>query len=79
MLKLKKQPIDNISSLRQNNLFGGEEGLHNKGKSLGNKKVTNLVKDNKYAPITEKKVWKNNKTREDARKKKFVVEPDEYY
>ena len=76
--------MDNISSIRQNNLVREEEvgNIQSqaipKGKSLGNKKVTNIMKE-KYGPITEKKV-KNLKSRGEHRKKKnFIADPDEYY
>ena len=54
LLKLKNKITDNITSLRQNNLLQEEMQAMPKGKSLGNKKVTNMMKD-KYGPITDKK------------------------
>lgn len=64
LLRLKKQTGDNISSLRQNNLLKEEEsqGGTNKGKSIGNKKVANIIKD-KFGPITEKKTRNGIKSR----------------
>lgn len=46
-----------------------------KGKSLGNKKVTNIMKE-KYGGVTDKKV-KNVKSRAEARpKKQFPADMD---
>ena len=64
LLRLKNKHIENISSIRQNNLGRQEENQGQptqKGKSLGNKKVIQIMKD-KQPPITEKKV-KNIKSR----------------
>ena len=59
--------MDNISSIRQNNLIREEEiqgqgQLSQKGKSLGNKKVIQIMKEKQQPPVTEKKV-KNIKSR----------------
>ena len=74
LLKLKNKHIDNINSIRQNNMIGTglTEESGPKGKSLGNKKVTNLMKE-KLGPITEKK-GKEGKPRVDRRKKKPMAE-----
>ena len=63
--------------MRQNNLIREEEGqgVPNKGKSLGSKKVTNLAKD-KFGPITEKKVRDGIKTKVNAPKKAYAAEED---
>ena len=67
LLKLKNKHMDNISSIRQNNLIREEEiqgqgQLSPKGKSLGNKKVIQIMKEKQQPPVTEKKV-KNIKSR----------------
>ena len=73
-MKLKNKHTDNISSIRQNNLVREDDGLP-KGKSLGNKKVTNIMKD-KFGPITDKKV-KSIKSRAEGRNKKnFIADMD---
>lgn len=77
LLKFKNKHTDNISSIRQNMMAREEQSLP-KGKSLGNKKVTNIMKD-KFGGITDKKV-KNIKSRAEGRNKKhFVADMDEYY
>lgn len=76
-MKFKNKQADNVSSIRQSNIVREDEGMP-KGKSLGNKKVTNVMKD-KFGPITDKKV-KNIKSRAEGRpKKNFVGDMDEYY
>ena len=62
LLRLKNKHMDNISSIRQNNIMRDEEQTQMpKGKSLGNKKVMNVIKEKPVAP-TEKKA-KNLKSR----------------
>jgi len=79
LLKVKKAAIDNITSLRQNNLSRETEAeTASKGKSLGNKKVVQLVKD-KFAPITEKKARNLMKSKAQLPKKNYLAEMDEYY
>lgn len=79
LLKLKNKITDNITSLRQNNLLREEEiqGLP-KGKSLGNKKVTNLMKE-KYGPVPDKKSRNGLKRMQAHKKQHFIAEEDEYY
>ncbi len=47
----------------------------NKGKSLGNKKVSQIVKD-KYGPITEKKTRNLMKSKAQIPKKNYMAEVD---
>lgn len=80
LMKSKKPAIDNLTSLRQNNLLKEFEAevVVNKGKSLGNKKVSQILKD-KFGGITEKKARNIMKSKPQIPKKSYLAQVDEYY